>query len=46
MVLGAACWGIAADTWGRRNVLLTSAAVVVAAGLASAAAPTYPVSRG
>ncbi|KAF6259151.1 major facilitator superfamily domain-containing protein [Scenedesmus sp. NREL 46B-D3] len=41
MVLGAATWGLAADALGRRTTLLTSCSVVVAAGLASAAAPGY-----
>lgn len=44
MVLGAASWGIAADALGRRAALLTSCSVIVAAGLASAAAPNYAVS--
>ncbi|WIA28090.1 hypothetical protein OEZ86_010672 [Tetradesmus obliquus] len=43
MVLGAAAWGLAADALGRRATLAASAAVVVAAGLASAAAPGYAV---
>jgi hypothetical protein len=43
MVLGAAAWGLAADALGRRTVLLASCSVVVAAGLASAAAPGYAV---
>jgi MFS family permease len=44
MVLGAATWGLAADALGRRTTLLASCSVVVAAGLASAAAPGYAVS--
>lgn len=43
MVLGAASWGLAADALGRRTTLLASCGVVVAGGLASAAAPSYPV---
>jgi MFS family permease len=43
MVLGAAAWGLAADALGRQTTLLASCSVVVAAGLASAAAPGYAV---
>lgn len=44
MLLGAASWGLLADEIGRKRALLASTAVVVAAGLASSAAPTPMVS--
>jgi MFS family permease len=44
MLLGAASWGLLADEIGRKRTLLASTAVVVAAGLASSAAPTPTVS--
>lgn len=43
MLLGAASWGLLADEIGRKRALLASTAVVVAAGLASSAAPTPTV---
>lgn len=43
MLLGAASWGLLADEIGRKRTLLASTAVVVAAGLASSAAPAPTV---
>lgn len=43
MLLGAGSWGFLADELGRKRALVASTAVVVGAGLASAAAPTPAV---
>lgn len=45
MMLGSPFWGVVADTWGRRVAYVLTAAVTMVAGLASAAAPSFNVSR-
>lgn len=43
MALGTMAWGHLADTRGRRTAFVASVLLTAAAGLASAAAPTYLV---